>query len=48
MNRPPLHALATGVDGGNGVYMYGPTSAFPSNTYQASTYWVDVVFTGSR
>jgi len=26
-----------------GVYMYGGT-AFPSNTYQSSNYWVDVVF----
>ena len=40
----PLHALAAGTSGGNGVYVYG-ASAFPSNTYQATNYWVDMVFT---
>ncbi len=39
----PLHALADGVDGNNGVYKYG-TSGFPTNSYQASNYWVDVIF----
>ena len=28
----------------NGVYRYGSTSLFPTDTYQASNYWVDVVF----
>ncbi|MBX3300743.1 MAG: DUF4082 domain-containing protein [Nitrospira sp.] len=44
VNNPPLHALATGVSGGNGVYAYGATSAFPNQTWNASNYWVDVVF----
>jgi hypothetical protein len=44
VDAAPLHALANGVDGGNGVYMYGPSTAFPSNTYNSSNYWVDVVF----
>jgi hypothetical protein len=44
VDSPPLHALQDGVSGGNGVYAYGPVSAFPSNTFQASNYWVDVVF----
>ncbi len=44
VNNPPLQALASGASGGNGVYMYGSTSAFPSNTYNASNYWVDIVF----
>ncbi|HEY1248474.1 MAG TPA: DUF4082 domain-containing protein, partial [Nitrososphaera sp.] len=39
----PLHALADGVEGGNGVYKYG-ASGFPTNTFQASNYWVDVIF----
>jgi hypothetical protein len=39
----PLHALANGVDGGNGVYLYG-AAAFPTQTYRASNYWVDVLF----
>jgi hypothetical protein len=44
-DNPPLHALANGVDGGNGVYLYGPQSAFPSQTFNSSNYWVDVLFT---
>jgi hypothetical protein len=40
----PLTALQTGVDGGNGVYAYGLTSAFPANSYNGTNYWVDVVF----
>jgi hypothetical protein len=44
VDSPPLHALATGVSGGNGVYAYGATSTFPINTYLAQNYWVDVVF----
>jgi hypothetical protein len=35
----PLTALA-----GGGVYAYGSANAFPSNTYRASNYWVDVVY----
>ncbi|MCW2283343.1 hypothetical protein M2323_001243 [Rhodoblastus acidophilus] len=31
----------------NGVYAYGASSAFPTNTYQASNYWVDVVYSKS-
>lgn len=37
----PLTAPASG----NGLYVYGSASSFPVNTYQASNYWVDVVFT---
>jgi hypothetical protein len=39
-----LHALANGTAGGNGVYQYGSSPAFPSGSYAASNYWVDVVF----
>ena len=39
----PLRALADGEDGPNGVYAYG-APAFPTDTFQASHYWVDVVF----
>jgi hypothetical protein len=44
VNRPPLHALANGTSGGNGVYVYGSGGRFPTSTYQSSNYWVDVVF----
>ena len=43
VDNPPLHALRDGVSGGNGVYVYG-ASAFPTNSYQSTNYWVDVVF----
>jgi hypothetical protein len=39
----PLVALQNGQDGGNGVYRYG-SIGFPSSTFSASNYWVDVVF----
>ncbi|HKN97898.1 MAG TPA: DUF4082 domain-containing protein [Pseudonocardiaceae bacterium] len=39
-----LHAIADGVDGGNGVYSYGATRTFPANTYNANNYWVDVLW----
>lgn len=44
IDNPPLHALADGVDGANGVYAYGAAGTFPTQTYNASHYWVDVVF----
>ena len=43
MHKDPLHALANGTDGPNGVYAYG-SSAFPNQSYNAANYWVDVVF----
>ena len=36
----PLHVAA-----GGGVFSYGNSSAFPNESYRASNYWVDVVFT---
>ena len=43
-SRPPLRALRDGVAGGNGVFLYTNTGAFPTQTSQASNYWVDVTF----
>ena len=40
---PPLYGVATGVEA-DGVYAYGSTAAFPTNTYNATNYWVDVIF----
>jgi hypothetical protein len=45
VDTPPLHALVSGVDGANGVYTYSAGSAFPTQSFNASNYWVDVVFT---
>jgi hypothetical protein len=44
VDNGPLHALQDGVSGGNGVYAYGGTPVFPTSTWSASNYWVDVVF----
>jgi hypothetical protein len=44
VDRPPLHALSSPEAGGNDVYVYGATSGFPTLTYAATNYWVDVVF----
>jgi hypothetical protein len=44
VDNPPLHALKSGQSGGNGVYVYGSTSSFPSNSFKATNYWVDVIF----
>jgi hypothetical protein len=38
----PLLAPASG---GNGVYARGTTSSFPSATFGATNYWVDLIFT---
>ncbi|MFL6127503.1 MAG: DUF4082 domain-containing protein [Mycobacteriales bacterium] len=44
VDNAPLHALAAGSSGGNGVYRYGTGGGFPNSSFQASNYWVDVVF----
>jgi Domain of unknown function (DUF4082)/Bacterial Ig-like domain/Bacterial Ig domain/Purple acid Phosphatase, N-terminal domain len=44
VDSPPLHALRNGIDGGNGVYGYGPSGTFPTGVYRTENYWVDVVF----
>ncbi|PZN54127.1 MAG: hypothetical protein DIU65_07835 [Proteobacteria bacterium] len=41
----PLTAPSSASSGGNGVYAYGSSSLFPTNSYNASNYWVDVLFT---
>lgn len=39
-----LTAPASTVSGGNGVYAYGTGSLFPTSSYNASNYWVDVPY----
>jgi N,N-dimethylformamidase beta subunit-like, C-terminal/Domain of unknown function (DUF4082)/Bacterial Ig-like domain/Bacterial Ig domain len=41
-DNSPLHGVANGTSP-NGVYAYGATQ-FPNGSYNASNYWVDVVF----
>jgi hypothetical protein len=48
VDSPPLHALANGVDGPNGLFTYSVTSAFPTQSYQAANYWVDVIYAGTQ
>jgi hypothetical protein len=40
----PLTGLADGSDGGNGLYMYGSSSQFPTNSFGSTNYWVDPIF----
>ncbi|MDC7744555.1 DUF4082 domain-containing protein [Rhizobium binxianense] len=39
-----LTAPASSVSGGNGVYAYGTGSLFPTSSYNATNYWVDVLY----
>lgn len=43
-DNPPLHALASGVSGVNGVHRYGSTPTFPRSGFKDTNYWVDVTF----
>jgi methionine-rich copper-binding protein CopC len=43
VDSPPLHALKSGLDGGNGVYRYQVGGGFPNQTFGSANYWVDVV-----
>jgi hypothetical protein len=42
----PLTAPSSASSGGNGVYAYGSSNLFPTNTFNAANYWVDVLFKG--
>jgi hypothetical protein len=44
----PLHAPADSYGSRNGVYRYGSSSGFPTRSWNASNYWVDVVFTPAQ
>ncbi len=43
VSSPPLLALANSVSP-NGVYSYSGASTFPTGSYKATNYWVDVLF----
>src|SRR4029077_10468146 len=47
VDHAPLHALADGIDAATGLYLYG-ASAFPTQSYNSTNYWVDVVFMGGN
>jgi hypothetical protein len=44
VDASPLHAPADGGGHLNGVYTLANTSAFPTQSYYSSNFWVDVVF----
>ena len=44
LTNGPLTAPSSASSGGNGVYAYGSTSVFPTNSYNSANYWVDVAF----
>ncbi|MGH9517154.1 MAG: N,N-dimethylformamidase beta subunit family domain-containing protein [Terriglobales bacterium] len=43
-DAPPLHFLANGVDGLNGIFSYNPGSTFPTSSFNSTNYWVDVTY----
>ena len=42
----PLTAPSSASSGGNGLYAYGGSSAFPISSFNATNYYVDVIFNG--
>jgi hypothetical protein len=48
IHNPPLHALTNGMLGPNGVGLFTSSGGFPTGDYQASYFWVDVVFTTAQ
>lgn len=44
VDNPPLHTIANAVSA-NGVYAYASTPTYPNNDFNATNYWVDVLFT---
>jgi hypothetical protein len=45
-DNPPLHSVADSSSA-DGVYAYGASSSFPSSSFNAANYWVDVLFSTS-
>jgi hypothetical protein len=44
VDNAPLHALSNSAAAGNAVFAYSSSSVFPTSSYNATNYWVDVVF----
>ena len=44
-NGPLTAPASSSVTPGNGVYNYSSSASFPDSSYNATNYWVDVVFT---
>jgi hypothetical protein len=39
-----LTALSSSSSGGNGVFTYGAAGSFPTNAFNATNYWIDIVY----
>jgi hypothetical protein len=44
LTNGPLTALSSASSGGNGVYAYGSSSLLPTNSFNSTSYGVDVIF----
>jgi WD40 repeat protein len=44
INNQYIHFLKDGEVGLNGLYKYADSTAFPTDSFQSSNYWVDVIF----
>jgi hypothetical protein len=44
VSNPPLQALVNEVSSEDGIYAYSSASAFPTNSFNATNYWVDLMF----
>ena len=44
-NGPLTAPQSSAVSLGNGMYGYASSLTFPNNSFNATNYWVDVVFT---
>ena len=47
LTNGPLTAPASTSSAGNGVYSYGNSSSFPTDSYESTNYWVDVAFSAA-
>ncbi len=45
IDNGPLQALQDGIDGHNGLYIYGADGVYPDGAFESSNYWVDAMFT---
>jgi hypothetical protein len=48
VDSPPLNAPENGIDGPNGIYLYSSSGGFPSSSYDATNYWVDVLYVAGQ
>ncbi len=48
IDSAPLHGVRNADGETNGLFSYSAASTFPVNSYAASNYWVDVIYTPAR